>query len=154
MPVYPESYPGQYVPMPDNHFPAVNETYLKQPMTTASASYSFPGYSQPVATSYTGYPPNASYTDLTARSVPYSSPMHQRQDAFDGSPVTSTSGASITPVTPTSQGDCYPLHDAPLYGMDYTQTYNNSQVSASQAYTYPTSSVNRSDFFRQNYPSS
>ena len=154
IPLYPEPYSGQYVLMPDNHFPAVNEAYLKQPMTPVSAAYSYPGYNQPVATSYTGYPPTTSYTDLPAPSLPYSSPMFHRQDADARSPVTSTSGASIMPATPTSQGDCVPLHDAPLYGIEYTQPYDNSQLSTNQAYTYPTSLVNHSDFFPHNYPPS
>ena len=149
MSLYPDTYPVPYVSLPDNQFTAVSEGYLKQPIPPTSASYSYPGLNQPVATSYARYPPSTNYTDLTPSPVPYTTNMHQRRNANDGSPMTSASGASMTPVTPTSQADGFPLNNASLYGIDFTQAYDNPQ-----AYAYSTSSVNHSGFFRQNYPSS
>jgi hypothetical protein len=154
MPLFQELFPQQYVSAEDSQFPAVSEGYLKQPMTPTLTplSYSAAGYSQPVPASYTSFPQGTSYADLPLLSAPYISPLHQVQYSVDGSPM--TTGGEVTPITPTSQGDCYSVNDRPSYAINFGQTYGNQQFQPSETYADSAASVNYSDFFRQNYPSS
>ncbi len=154
MRLYQELFPEQYDSVHGDPFPAVSEGYLKQPTTPAPVPFSFLGYNQPVPASYPGYHQNSTFTDLPSISGPYLNPMHQGQYAVDGSSITTTSGPPITPVTPSSQRDCYPVNDRPSYPIDFTHTYDNAQMPTTLPYTDSATSVNLSDFFTPNYPSS
>lgn len=144
---YLESDPMNYIPGRDNQFSAVNEPYLRPPMTLTSTSYSNPAYSQLLATSCATYHQSTDYTDLAAQAGRYANTVHQSQNAVDGPHMTSTSRPLIAPVIPTRQGDGYPSNNVPLDGIDFTQPYDNLQT-----YAQSTSFVNDSDFLRQNHP--
>jgi hypothetical protein len=154
MNVYQELFPAEYASVQDNQFPAANEGYLGQPMTPIPSPFSFPAYNLPVPATYTSFPQNIAYTGLPALSAPYASSMTQGQFVVDGSSLTPASGSTYTPITPTSLADGLPTHEGPLYGIDFTQTYVNAQLPVTEAYAHTNTSVNPSDFFRQNYPSS
>jgi hypothetical protein len=149
-PLFQELFPEQYLSVHDSHFPTVSEGYMKQPMTSTSDPFSYSGYTQPVPASYAPYNQTTSYADLPSLPMPFNNSTRHRQYTAEDSPMITPSGVPITPITPTSQGDCYTSSDGSAYGMDFAQTYDNLQVPATQAYTDSAAPVNISDFFRQN----
>ncbi len=153
MSTYQDPFAQQYGSAYDPQFPAGSEAYLKQPMAPIPTSFTYSGYSQPVSAAYASFPQSTAYAEMPPMNVPYASSTNQGQYIGHGSTRSTTTGHPITPITPTSQGDCYNPNAGPLYGMDFTQQYGNAQVSASQAYSVSTTSVNHPSFFRQNYPS-
>lgn len=153
MSTYQDPFAQQYGSAYDPQFPAGSEAYLKQPMAQMPTSFTYPGYPQPVPAGYASFPQNTAYTEMRPMNVPYPSSTNQGQYIGHGSTRTTTTGHPITPITPTSQGDCYPQDAGPLYGSDFTRQYDNTQVSTSQTYSVPTTSVNHPPFFHQNYPS-
>ena len=154
MSTYQDPFAQQYGSVYDPQFPAGSEAYLKQPMAQMPTSFTYSGYPQPVSAAYPSFPQNTAYAEMRPLNVPYPSSTNQGQYIGHGSARTTTTGHPMTPITPTSQGDCYPPDAGPLYGIDYTQQYDSNQVSTSQAYSVSTTSVNHPPFFRQNYPSS
>lgn len=130
----------QYQSAHGNQYPATSQGY----------SMSYPGYVQPSPSFHQSTVPPA----LSSPFVPFTSSMYQSQYTVGGSPGTITSGPPFTPVTPSSQGQYYPVTDGSCYGMGYAPAYDNSQAPATQAYTDSTGSVNHPVFFRQNYPPS
>lgn len=68
---------------------------------------------------------------------------------MDRSPMT-TAGV-VTPITPTSQADCYATSEGQSYTLEFPRSYDNQQLSATQNYADSGESVNLSDFFTQNY---
>jgi hypothetical protein len=154
IPVFQELFPEQYVAQQEYQYPASSEARLKQPVTSPPMPFSYPGYAQPAVDAYTGFPQNASYTDFAVVPMPYSSPMTTGHCyTINASPMTTSSGLPATPITPTSQGDCYPADNRPPYGIDYTPIYDNQQTPTSQAFSDSATPVNYPNFFPQNYPS-
>lgn len=149
MPLLQKLFPEQYVSADDDESRA-SEGYLKQDAIPTPLPYPLPGYAQTLPASYAEYPQTPGYAVIPSMSMPYASPIHQGQYTLEESPLTATSAASFTPVTPSSQGGFYPLNEPPSYLDEYQHTYDDEQVSVSQAYTDSATSVNPSDFFHQN----
>ncbi|KAF7509907.1 hypothetical protein GJ744_007418 [Endocarpon pusillum] len=103
-------------------------------------SFTYPVYPPPVSAGYASFPQNNPYAEMRPMNVPNPISTNQGQYIGHGSTRTTTTGQPITPITPTSQGDCYPQDARSLYGIDFTRQYDNPQVSTSQAYSVSTTS--------------
>ena len=154
MALFSELFPENYVSLQENHFPVVSDGYLDQSMTSTLSPFSYPEYPQAVPAIYTSSSQDTPYADLPSVSVTCANPMPHCQYVVGGSTMTATCGDLVAPLTPTSQGDCYLMNDGPLYGLDFTQTYDNPQIAAIQHYTDSADSVNHARLFPQNCCSS
>jgi hypothetical protein len=154
-------FPEQCMPVRDEHFPMVNEEYLEHQVTSSSGFLSIPGYPQSIPASYSGFPQTASCANPSPL-VTYSSPINHDLYTMDCSPITTCSGSTITPITPTSQADwnpSNPLEERPSHGINLEVVYGRPPFTTAQdfmpntpTYKDPDTPVDVPDFFRQIYP--
>jgi hypothetical protein len=143
--------PGQYVPVQDDQFPAIDEGHLGHPMTEAPSPFPVQGYYQPSPTTYMPqYTQNIAYNSLPALAVPYANPMNQSQFFADSSALaTTTSCSSYMPITPTSLADGNSTNGGLICDNFYNPSYGSTQLHAPEAYTDNTNaSVNPTYSFR------